>query len=325
MAAPADRILGWLRAASAPLSGEELAERLGISRAAVHKHVEALRSRGYAIDAQHAQGYVLARTPDRLDATELGPHLTGTWRHIEWRAELDSTQRLARELARDGAEEGTVVIAETQTAGRGRLGRTWYSPPGVNLYCSVVLRPTVPPSTVPQVALVAALPVARAIAEATSRTPALKWPNDVLLEGRKVVGILTEMEAELEQVRFVIVGIGVNVNVPADAFPPDLRARATSLAIALGRPIDRVRFTASLLAHLESDYRRFLAGGFAAVRHEWQRASALQGHTVTVRSPDGDLTGEVTGLAPDGALCLRDQSGQTHRIVAGEVTTRSGR
>src|SRR5690349_11075459 len=162
-ASVADRILAWLRASPASLSGEEIAARLGISRAAVFKHVEALRARGYAIDAHHSRGYVLTGTPDRLDATELGRHLTGTWRRIEWHAELDSTQRRARELASAGADEGAIVVAETQTAGRGRLGRTWHSSPGKNLYFSIVLRPAIPPSTVPQLALVAGLALARAI------------------------------------------------------------------------------------------------------------------------------------------------------------------
>jgi BirA family biotin operon repressor/biotin-[acetyl-CoA-carboxylase] ligase len=320
----ADRILAWLRAATGPLSGEELAARLGISRAAVFKHVETLRQRGYAIDAAHALGYRLAGTPDRLDATELAPHLTGTWRRIEWRAEVDSTQEVVRELARGGAEEGTVVIAEAQTAGRGRLGRTWHSPPGTNLYCSVLLRPAVAPATVPQLALVAGLAVAEAI-ETCGLRPALKWPNDVLLDGRKVVGILTEMEAELERVRVVIVGIGVNVNTAADQFPPYLRETATSLAIAAGRPIDRGRFTADLLAALEACYRRFLAGGFPPLRDAWERRSVLTGRRVAVRAHDVEVAGEVAGIDDDGALRLVDESGAVRRVVAGEVTLRETR
>jgi BirA family biotin operon repressor/biotin-[acetyl-CoA-carboxylase] ligase len=320
MASPADRILAWLRAATTPLSGEELAERLGISRAAVFKHVEALRARGYTIDAHHAQGYVLAGRPDRLDATELAPHLTGTWRRIEWHAELDSTQRLARELALAGAEEGTAVVAETQTAGRGRLGRTWHSPPGRNLYCSVVLRPALAPEHVPQLALVAGLAVARAIEGATGLEARLKWPNDVLVGGRKTTGILTELDAELERVHFVVVGIGVNVNLPDEALPAELRGKATSLAAAAGRPIDRPAFTGRLLAELEAQYRRFLAGGLAAVRTDWEARSALQGREVTAVTPQATVRGRVIGLDDDGALRLVDDAGAVHRIVAGEVS-----
>jgi BirA family biotin operon repressor/biotin-[acetyl-CoA-carboxylase] ligase len=317
----ADRILDWLRAAAAPLSGEEIAARLGISRAAVFKHVETLRARGYTVDAEHAQGYRLTATPDRLDATELGRHLAGGWRRIEWRAEVDSTQQVARTLAAAGAEEGTVVVAETQSAGRGRLGRTWHSPPGTNLYCSIVLRPTMAPSTVPQLALVAGLATARAI-ETLGLRPAIKWPNDVLLDGRKVVGIITEMEAELDRVHVVILGIGVNVNATEADFPPYLRETATSLAIAAGRPIDRVRFAAAVIDALEADYGRFVAAGFPALRAEWERRSALAGRSVTVRSADAEVAGTVAGVDDDGALRLLDGGGVARRVIAGEVTLR---
>ena len=201
----------------------------------------------------------------------------------------------------------------------------WRSPASVNLYCSIVVRPRLAPGSVPQLGLVAALPIARAIEETTGLTPALKWPNDVLVAGRKVVGILTEMEAELEQVRFAILGIGVNVNAPAATFPPELRDKATSLAIEARRPIDRVRFTAALLTHLERDYKRFLTGGFAAVRDEWEALSALQGKQVSVHATDTALTGTAVGLDDDGALRLQDRSGTIHRIIAGDVTLRRDR
>jgi BirA family biotin operon repressor/biotin-[acetyl-CoA-carboxylase] ligase len=264
---------------------------------------------------------VLAGTPDRLDEIELAPHLTGTWRRIVWHAETDSTQRVARDLANAGAEEGTIVIAETQSAGRGRLGRTWHSPPGKNLYFSVVLRPMLPPSTVPQLALVAGLAMARAI-ETLGLCPAIKWPNDVLVDGRKAVGVITEMHAELERVQAVIPGIGVNVNATAADFPPHLRETATSLALVAGRPIDRVRFAAAAIDALEADYRRFVAGGFAALRAEWERRSALAGRSVTVRWPDGEVAGTVAGIDDDGALRVVDAAGTAHRVLAGDVTLR---
>ncbi|MGH7896077.1 MAG: biotin--[acetyl-CoA-carboxylase] ligase [Candidatus Binatia bacterium] len=320
----ADQILAWLRAVTTPLSGEELAQRLGVSRAAVFKHVEALRERGYRVEARHAQGYVLAGTPDRLSPAELAPYLTGTWRRIEWHAEVDSTQRVARDLARAGAAEGTTVVAETQSAGRGRLGRAWHSPPGLNVYSSVVLRPALAPTVVPQIALVVGLAVATAVRETTGLAPLLKWPNDVLLGGRKVAGILTEMDAELERVHFVIAGIGVNVNAQRETFPPALRDKATSLAIAAGRPTDRVAFMGRLLAQLETRYRRFLAVGFAPLRAECEHLSALAGRAVVVHVPDGEVAGRVEGLDDDGALRLVDDAGVTRRVVAGEVTIRGG-
>jgi BirA family biotin operon repressor/biotin-[acetyl-CoA-carboxylase] ligase len=214
-----------------------------------------------------------------------------------------------------------VVLAEAQSAGRGRLGRTWHSPRGKNLYCSIVLRPALSPSTVPQLALVAGLAAARAI-ETLGLRPAIKWPNDVLLDGRKAVGIITEMEAELDRVHVVIVGIGVNVNGAAADFPPYLRETATSLAIAAGRPIDRVRFAAALIDALDADYRRFVAAGFAVLRADWEQRSALAGRAVTVRWADGEVAGTVAGIDDDGALRLVDATGTSRRVLAGEVTLR---
>ena len=215
-----------------------------------------------------------------------------------------------------------MVIAEAQTAGRGRLGRTWHSPRGVNLYCSIVLRPALPPAAVPQVALVAGVAVAAALAETAGCTPRIKWPNDVLVDGRKVAGVLTEMEAEVERVQHVILGIGVNLNAAQRAFPPELRDRATSLFLATGRKVDRAAVTGRLLAALEARYGRFLEGGFEAVRPEWESYSCLTGTDVRVASPDGEVAGRVLGLDADGALRVARPDGTSTRIIAGEVTLR---
>ena len=320
---PDARILNRLRAAKVPVSGEELAELLGCSRAAIWKRIAALREEGYRIEAQHAAGYVLAGTPDRLGPAELAPHLTGGWRDVHWLASVDSTQRLARDLARSGACEGTAVVAEEQTAGRGRLGRTWHSPPGDNLYCSIVLRPPRAPAEVPQIALVAGLAVADAVQETAGRRPAIKWPNDVLLDGKKVCGILTEMESEMDRVHHVIAGIGVNLNTRR--FPRELREKASSLLLLTGRPVERAPFTARLLAALEARYGRYLSVGFASVRTEWESYSCLTGTEVRVQGPGGEVAGRVLGIDDDGALRLRGADGRVNRIVAGEVTLRGRR
>ncbi len=312
-------IVAWLYEAGEPLSGAELARRLGCSRAAVHKHVEALRAAGWHIEGQHAQGYRLVGTPDRLDAATLRPRLPGRWRRIVSLAETDSTQRVACELARQGTEEGTTVIADRQTAGRGRLGRSWYSPVSANLYCSIVLRPTVAPARVPQLALVIGLAVAETVSATSGLSAALKWPNDVLIRGRKVAGVLTEMEAEVERVHHVIAGIGVNLN--AVDFPPELATTATSLRLEGGRPVDRVAFTAALLGAVERRYERYLAEGFAPMRHEWEQISWLRGKEIRVTSSEGVLEGRVLGVDDDGALELATPLGR-RRVVAGEVTLR---
>jgi BirA family biotin operon repressor/biotin-[acetyl-CoA-carboxylase] ligase len=318
----AEQILGWLRAAPAPLSGEELARRLGCSRAAVWKQIAVLRRGGYRIEARHARGYVLAGSPDRIGPIELAPHLAGCWRTIVWRDAIDSTQRLAREQARAGAPEGTIVIAETQTQGRGRLGRQWHSPPGVNLYCTIVLRPALPPAVVSQLALVAGVAVADAVRAATGADARVKWPNDVLVDGRKVAGILTEMEGEVERVAFVLVGIGVNVNLDAAALPAEIATTATSLRAVTGHVVDRVGFAARLLAAVEARYGQFVAGGFPAIRPAFDATAFLTGREVRVSGPDAVVQGRVLGVDDEGALRLEQPGGAVLRVLAGEVTLR---
>jgi len=321
----AERILGWLRDASAPLSGEELARRLGCSRTAVWKHVASLRRRGYVITAHHAQGYAIAGLPDRLGPAELAPHLTGSWRDVVWRSEIDSTQRLARERARAGAAEGTVVIAEAQTSGRGRLGRTWHSPAGMNVYATIVLRPPRPPGVVPQLALVAGLAVADAVRSVTRADARVKWPNDVLVGGRKIAGVLTEMEGEADRVRFVLVGIGVNVNADPATFPPEIAYSATSLRAVVGSPVDRAALTGALLAAMEARYGRYLAGGFTAIRPAFDAVAFLTDREVRVSGSGMAVAGRVIGVDDEGALRIACADGTEQRVIAGEVTLRDGR
>lgn len=303
-------------------SGAEIAQRLGISRAAIWKRVEKLRERGYGIEAVAGRGYRLVRDSDLLLPDAIRKHFAGRLLRgeIVHRTTIDSTNKLAAELARGGAAEGTTVVAEQQTAGRGRLGRTWVSPASVNLYASVVLKPRIPPLEVPRLTLVAGLAVAEAIRDCGSFDPRIKWPNDVLLDGRKVAGILTELEAEADRVRFVIVGIGVNLNAGKADFPPELRTKATSLALASGEPVDRAAFTGRLLTRLDAAYAVFLDGGFAALRHRYEALHGLVGLAVTI---DGTppLAGTVRGVDDEGAL-LVESAGGIVRVVSGEVTLR---
>jgi len=301
-------------------SGSEIARALGVSRAAVWKGIERLRRRGYEVDAARGRGYRLVRVGDRLLPHEIRRH----WRARRWRADIvhretvDSTNRLASELARAGAPEGTVVVAEAQTAGRGRLGRTWASPAHLNLYLSLLLRPPLAPAEVPRLTLVAAVAAAEAIEATIGEPPGIKWPNDVLLGGRKAVGILTELEAESERVRFAIVGIGVNVNATAADFPPELRRKATSLALAGGHPIDRAAFAGRLLARLEADYGELVRRGFDALRRRYERYHVLPGRRVRVQGAQA-LAGTVRGIDADGALLVAGRHG-VERVVGGEVT-----
>ena len=244
-------------------------------------------------------------------------------RTIHYFDSLDSTNTLAHGLASEGAAEGTTVIAETQTKGRGRLGRTWVSPPFRNLYVSIVLRPPIAVARAPQIGLVAGVAVAEAVRDWAPQAT-IKWPNDVLIDGRKVAGILTEMDADGDCVRCVIVGIGVNLNSVAAEFPPDLRDKATSLSAAVGVRIDRVAFADRLLARLEERYDRFLDQGFAAIQPLWERLSALTGRVVQIDDGVRSYQGIVVGLADDGTLRLRDTVQGETRVVAGDVTVVDG-
>jgi BirA family biotin operon repressor/biotin-[acetyl-CoA-carboxylase] ligase len=239
---------------------------------------------------------------------------------------IDSTNTYTAQLAREGAAEGTVVIADAQSGGKGRLGRSWISPPGVNLYLSALLRPSVLATAAPQLNLLAAVAVADAITEVCTLIPAIKWPNDVLVGGKKVCGILAEMQTDKEALRAVIVGIGVNINAPLSAFPAELHEKASSLFIAGGQPVDRSVFTARLLTHLEQLYVLWIQQGFPAVRPAWERHAAdLLGRQIAVDAPEGRVMGTVLGLDEDGALLVRDKpGGSPHRLLAGDVTVVGG-
>ena len=320
----ADRILSLLRREPV-VSGEALSATLGVSRAAVWKHVEALRAAGYVIEARRARGYALTGSPDRLLPAEIARHLTTErfGRRLECFETIDSTNVQAARLARDDAPEGTLVLAERQTHGRGRLGRTWVSPARVNLYASFVLRPRLSPADAPQLALAAAVAVARALAPLAPGRVAIKWPNDCLLDGRKVAGILTEMDAEVDRIRAVVLGIGVNLNAPARAFPVDLRPTATSVLLATGTPVDRPRFAAGLCATLEAVYDRVVRDGFAVVAPEWESYSCLTGRRVTIDCSGRRSEGTVRGIDPTGRLVLDGTAGE-ERIMAGDVSIVNG-
>jgi BirA family transcriptional regulator, biotin operon repressor / biotin---[acetyl-CoA-carboxylase] ligase len=307
------------------VSGGRLAHELGISRAAIWKHIEHLRALGYRIDARQAHGYRLTGVPDRLLPMEIQRRLGGTrfGRTVVHYEETGSTNEEAARLARAGAPEGTLVVAEHQTRGRGRLGRRWISPRHVSLYASFVLRPALAPTEAPQLSLAGGVAVARTLASLAPRRVAIKWPNDCLLDGRKVAGILTEMDAEVDRVRWIVLGIGVNLNTPARAFPPALRETATSVLQATGRRVDRVAFTAALCETLEAVYARFLREGFAPLVDEWEAYSCLTGHAVTVDCAGRRIEGKVRGLDPYGRLVLDGPEGE-QRIVAGDVTVVGG-
>jgi len=262
--------------------------------------------------------------PERLTPERVVPGLRTRWlgRALHWLEETDSTNRVAQELARAGAAEGTAVIAEGQSAGRGRLGRSFFSPPHLNLYTSIVLRPAGSALEAQACVLAAAVAVADAVAGAVgSPEPVeIKWPNDVLLDGLKVSGILLELGAEATRVAYLILGIGVNLNVPRESFPEEFRGRAGSLRSFLGAPVDRVAFTRSLYERLESALERCATQGMAGVLPAFDAWFRMRGRRVRVAGAGPDvLEGVALGVDASGALRLALASGET-RVVAGDVT-----
>ncbi len=272
-------------------------------------------------DASDDSGHRLAATP-RLLPAEIAAHLETRriGRVVHHFDSIDSTNRHAMELARRGAGDGEVVVAEAQTAGRGRLGRSFFSPAGTSFYGSIILRPSIRPGRAPQITLVAGIAVAEAVEKHSGLRPGLKWPNDVRLGASKVAGILTEMESEGDRVLHVVCGPGVNLNVPREVFPADLRDLATSILASTGRSVDRAAFAADLFGSFERAYDEFLARGLARLRARWDEYSVLTGHWVTVQGGPEIVEGEVLGIDEEGALRMRGRGGREVRAIAGDVT-----
>jgi len=311
-------IIRLLKAGSGYTSGQLLSVSLGVSRTAVWKHITALRNMGYAIEASPSKGYRL-REGRPFNGVELQSLLAGRLlgSQVHFFDSLDSTNAKAFELARNGAPEGAVVIAETQTKGKGRIGRKWESPAGMNLYLSIILRPKVAPQGAQGLTFVAAVAAAEAVL-ANGVKPAVKWPNDILIGGRKTAGILLEMDSEPDRVHFVIAGIGVNLNIKQDSFPEYISQTATSLIEETGSPVDRAVFTANLLASMERWYGVYLSEGFVPVLAAWKGYFASAGRPVKVTFFDKTVTGVCAGVDEDGALLL-ERDGRIERVLSGDV------
>ncbi|MCL0076185.1 biotin--[acetyl-CoA-carboxylase] ligase [Dehalococcoidia bacterium] len=302
------------------ISGEELGQALGTSRTAVWKHITALRREGYRIESSPGKGYLLVSAPDSLLPEEIkaGLRTSLLGRQIAYHRDLTSTQDAAKALAAQGANEGTIVIAETQAAGRGRIGRSWASPPG-GTYLSIILRPAVKPSEALRFPLIAGVAVAQAIEQLTGLKPQLKWPNDIILEGRKAGGILTEMSAEMDRINYIVIGMGINVNTERAHFPEEIRGIATSLREECGKEVSRVQLVQEILAQLESLYEDFQVSGFEPIRERWKDLSNTIGSWVSVRGEREQVEGAAIDIDGDGALILRKANGALERVIAGDI------
>ncbi|MFA5375297.1 MAG: biotin--[acetyl-CoA-carboxylase] ligase [Dehalococcoidia bacterium] len=306
-----------------PVSGEELGRAIGISRTAVWKHINELKSEGYVIDSVPGKGYCFVSAPDALLPEEIraGLKTQVMGRDIAYQRETPSTQEIAKALAAQGVTEGTIVVAETQSKGRGRVGRQWSSPEG-GVYFSIVLRPDMKPSEALRLPLVAGVAVAQAIKRNTKLDPRLKWPNDIMLHSKKVGGILTEMNAEMDRLDWVIVGIGLNVNTSRKSFPKGVEGLATSLMEAGMKSIPRVKLLQGILAEFESLYDELVKSGFESIRAKWKALSNTIGENVVVSMPKENVTGLAVDIDSDGALILEKEDGNLEKIIAGVVSLR---
>lgn len=305
-----------------PRTADDLAGILRATRREVLAEIRALRQAGYAVRSSGRLGYALSSPPDALTPEAIRPLLTsrrvGCVLHSL--ARTASTNDVAADLARQGSPDGTVVVAETQQRGRGRLGRSWYSPSGRGLYLSVALRPPIDAADAPALTLVAAVAAAEGLRDRTGVAPEIKWPNDLLLGGRKVAGILTELTVEGRKVAHIVVGIGVNVRGVRSSFPRSLRGRATSIEAELGQAPPRAALCASILARLDQRYSEFLKRGPGPALSRWRTFARFLGKRVRIEAPGERLEGVAVDIDPRGALIVRARAGGLQRILAGDLT-----
>ncbi|MGG3840211.1 biotin--[acetyl-CoA-carboxylase] ligase [Paenibacillus thiaminolyticus] len=317
-----EKLLDWFREhPDQYISGEELSRRLQITRTAVWKQINVLRAKGYAFDAVPKLGYRLVTQPTRLDEAALLSKLApGTFgNRLRILEKTESTQNEAAAWAKEGVPEGAVVLAEEQTGGRGRQGHVWHSPAGKGVWMSIILRPRIPLPYTPHLTLLGAVAMFRAMKKLTSAPLGIKWPNDILADGKKVAGILLESAAEDERLLYVIAGIGISVNLDSADFPDELQERATSLKIVTGQEVDRASLVAACLQELEQLYRLYEEEGFGPIRTLWEAQSITLGRQMTIDTPQGPLQGVAVGLDQSGALLLKDKTGTVQKVFSGDV------
>lgn len=303
------------------ISGEQLSKQLGCSRTAVWKQIENLRAEGYVFEAVSRRGYRLIKAPAKFNIARLSSELQTQklGRKIHYYDTVTSTNTIAHEQVVQGAEEGTLIIAECQTDGRGRLGRPWFSPKGKGIWMSLVLKPRIPLFFTPQLTLVTAVALCRSIKRMCAVDIGIKWPNDLLISGKKVSGILLESSAEDERLKYIVCGIGISANMQLDEFPDELQSIATSLAIEMGHEIEREKLVATFLKEFEDLFELYYTQGFSPIRSLWEALSVSLGRPIHAYTAQGIIEGIATALDESGALIIKQLDGQEVRIYAGEI------
>lgn len=304
------------------VSGEQLATACGISRTAIWKAIRTLEQDGYDIESVRKKGYRLASSKDFVDRAHIAQHLQT--KHIgqviHYYKEVTSTQIIASDLVQQNAPHGTVVIAEAQTAGRGRMAREWDSAAGKGIWMTIILRPDLPPHQAPQFTLVAAVAVVNAMKSLyPTITPEIKWPNDILINGKKTTGILTEMIAEADRVQALLVGIGINVNQQKEHFPEELQSIATSLRMEAGEVLDRAALVAEICRYMENYSEQYVTYGFSRLKTLWEEASGTIGKNIRATTLREVLEGTAVGITEDGVLQLRLANGDVRGIYSADI------
>ena len=305
------------------VSGQELCERLGVSRTAVWKVIRQLKEAGYVIDSVPNRGYRLCESPDVLSHAEVAALLRTSWlgQKLYCLEETDSTTIQAKRLAEEGAPEGTLVIADMQSAGKGSRGRCWESPKGTGIFMSAVFRPKLLPVKASMITLVAAYSIASELRKTYGLDVKIKWPNDIVLNRKKIVGILTEMSSEMDFIHYIVTGIGINVNM--EKFPEELADKATSLYMESGTRFQRAKLAASFLNRMEKDYEQFAAqGSLAFLKDAYNEMLINRGETVRILQYQGEWCGIARGINENGELLVEKSDGTIREVFSGEVSVR---
>ncbi|MBI5116253.1 biotin--[acetyl-CoA-carboxylase] ligase [Candidatus Poribacteria bacterium] len=316
-------VLGILRRAVGEyVSGGIMSRRLGVSRAAVWKAVESLRKKEFRIGSRPNLGYILVHGPRHIVGLDIetGLGVSAIGKSVVSFDSVSSTIDVAASFARNGSPEGTVVVAESQTGGRGRLGRRWSSPAGCGIWCSIILKPAVSPRDAPKLTLLIAVAVARVLSEEYRINARIKWPNDVVVRKRKICGALTELVAEQDAIRYVIASFGLNVNQSPCMFPPELAETATSMRIEKGRRLDRPEVLRSVLREFDAEYAQFRNDGGVRILEEWRGLSCTLGKRVRVELREERVEGVAKDIGGDGSLIVETRGGALRSVAYGDVT-----
>jgi len=317
------KILTLLKESDSYLSGQELCNQFGVSRTAVWKAINQLKEEGYVIEAVQNKGYHLVESPDLITYNEIKSVLSTKWagQELYYFDTLDSTNTKAKQLAEEGSSHGTLVVANQQTGGKGRRGRTWESPANTGIWMTLVLKPDMSPANASMLTLVMALAATKACNEITDSKCEIKWPNDIVLNRKKICGILTEMSAEMDYINHIVIGVGINANV--DEFPEELLEKATSIKIENHKKVQRAKLISRILMHFEEEYEHFMKNQDLSLQMEdYNDLLINKEKEVVILEMAGEYQGIAHGINKKGELLVEKENGEMEHIYAGEVSVR---